>query len=196
MGWIVACMIGEAIGIAVVSMGYAAGDRFFPGAALLLVLAAGAFEGLSLGTLQALAGRRYGIERLPWIAATMLAALIGYGLSLWGQRLGGAATAADVASEPPFWLIAIAGAGIGLFMGLLFGAAQSFVAPQGVSKCGWILRNTLGWAPAMAGIMVAASIAGGDWPLVKVALLGLAAGAFAGLCVGASTQGGIKRRNV
>lgn len=191
MRWIIACMIGEAIGIAVVSLGYALGDRYYPGAAGVLILIAGACEGLSLGTAQAFAGRRFKINFAPWVAATTLAALIGYGLSLVGQ---GALSGDDAApaGEPTLWQIIAGGAGLGLFMGLLFGGVQSAVLPAGISRVGWIARNAVGWIPAMAAIMIGASFAGADWPLGEVGLLGLVTGAAAGAFVGAATHGALK----
>ena len=191
MRWVVACVIGEAIGIAVVSLGYSMGDRLYPQFAPALVLAAGAVEGLALGGAQAIAGRRFGIKSGRWIAVTVLAALVGYGLSVLGQSAftGGTIDAASRADEPPFYLIAAAGAGLGAFMGALFGAAQSLVLPAHKSKRGWVLRNIVGWTAAMAFIMLAASFAGSDWPFWRVALLGCASGAAAGLSLGLATRG-------
>jgi len=195
MRWILACVIGEAIGIAFVSVGYSAADRWFPVFAPALILGTGAIEGLSLGCAQSLAARRYGIRFAPWVSVTVAAALLGYGLSLIGQgAFSGAAVPASSPQEPPFYWIAVAGAGLGAFMGLLFGAAQSLVLPAQFSKRSWIIRNVIGWTAAMSAIMVAASLAGADWPLWRVALLGCASGAIAGLALGVATRGAFPLR--
>lgn len=190
MRWVVACALGEAIGIAFVSLGYSMGDRLYPHLAPALILAAGAIEGLSLGGAQAVAARERGVRLIPWVSATVAAALAGYGLSLLGQgAFSGAVEAPPSAEEPPAYLIAAAGAGLGAFMGALFGAAQSLVLPAHISKRGWILRNIVGWTAAMAFIMLAASFAGSDWPFWRVALLGCASGVTAGLSLGLATRG-------
>lgn len=191
MRWIAACAIGEAIGIAIVSMAYAAGDRSYPEMAGALIIGAGAIEGLALGSAQAFAGRKNGLHFVPWVGATVTAAVIGYGLSFFMQ---GAASGGDIVqTEPPIAFVLLAGAGLGLLMGVLFGGLQSFVLPSGFSKRSWILRNAIGWAAAMSVIMFAATTAGSDWSLIEVGLSGLAAGAIAGLFVGAATKGGLKQ---
>jgi len=196
MRWILACAIGEAIGIAVVSLGYALGDRVFPEITAWLIIAAGAIEGLSLGAAQAAAGRKWGIRAAPWIAATVFAALAGYGLSLVGQGAFSGGESLPQADEPSVILIAAAGAVLGAFMGLLFGAAQSLVLPVGLSRRGWIIRNMIGWTLAMAAIMVAASAAGADWPFWRVSALGAVSGALAGLALGVATRGALQERRI
>lgn len=193
MRWIAACAIGEAIGIAAVSLAYAAGDRQYPEFAGGLILAGGLVEGIALGGAQALAAK---LRPVRWIGATVAAALIGYGLSLLAQgaAAGGEGAGHGAAAEPGILMALFAGAGLGLFMGALFGWLQSLALPAGLSKPGWIVRNIVGWAGAMAIIMLGASLAGADWPLFRVALLGAVSGAGAGGLLGIATKGGLQRR--
>jgi hypothetical protein len=181
--WITACMLGEALGIAVVASTYAAIDRgYFNGA--LWIVAAGGFEGLSLGLAQALVLRRSDIAAAPWTGATLIAAMIGYGLSL----LGGAGDGGESVQEPALWLLMALGAGMGVFMGAVMGAVQWLAARRTLSLARWTVANAVGWAPAMALIMIAATSVSGDWPLWTIALVSAAAGCGAGLCVGAVTS--------
>lgn len=183
VNWIIACVVGEAAGIAVVAATYAALDRGIVHPVWTWILAAGAVEGVCLGGAQALVLRRLGVRPWRWIVATVLGAVTGYGLSL----LGGAGSN-DVGAEPSLVLLAGLGALMGLAMGALLGAAQAIGVRGKVHMLGWITANAIGWAPAMCIIMIAATSAERAWSLVGVALLGAGAGAVAGLLVGAATS--------
>ncbi len=181
--WIAANALGEAIGIAVVATIYAALERGVVHGEVPWILAAGAWEGLCLGIAQSLMLRRLGINALHWTGMTIIAATAGYGLSLAGGAGGGA----EAVAEPGLLLIVVMGAGLGLFMGLMMGAAQWLAAPRRLSILRWCLANGLGWMPAMVAIMVAATSAGAGSSLLFVALTGLAAGSVAGGFVGIFT---------
>lgn len=172
---------------------YAALDRGLLSASLW-ILVAGAWEGLALGSAQASVLRRMGVRPIRWVAVTVLAALLGYALSLAGGA-GGPEAAASDAAEPPLWLIIPLGAGLGLAMGLMMGAIQWFAARGVFGFWQWTIANGIAWAPAMAIIMLAATQADAGWPLALIALLGALAGACAGLCIGAIT-GVVVRRAV
>lgn len=174
--WIGLNAVGEGAGIAGVAFAYALIDRgFAPG---WIVLVAGAWEGLCLGTAQALGLRA---PALRWIGATMVLAVLGYAGSL-GMGAGGADDAA-----PSFWLILAAGAGMGLVLGPLMGLAQALAARGTVPVGRWALANLVGWVPAMMLIMAGASLAERTWPLAGVAALGAVTGALAGMAIGGAT---------
>jgi hypothetical protein len=181
--WITACALSEALGIAVVATTYAAIDRGQLAPAAPWILGAGAWEGLCLGAAQALILRGLGVRPLVWIALTVLAAAAGYGLSL----LGGAGGAGQ-GSEPALAVLVGLGAAMGVVMGALMGAIQWVGARGKLVFLRWIGSNALGWAPAMAVIMIAATSVQGSWPLYCITLAGGGAGAIAGLLVGAATM--------
>jgi hypothetical protein len=183
--WIFACALGEALGICVVAATYAAVDRRLLAPAAPWILAAGAWEGLCLGGAQALILRGRGVRPLPWIALTVLAAAGGYGLSLLG---GAGGSGAGGGSEPPPVLLVVLGAAMGAVMGALMGAVQWAGARRRLALLPWIGANALGWAPAMAIIMMAATSVSGSWPLYGIALAGTGSGLGAGLLVGAATS--------
>lgn len=183
--WIIACTIGEAAGIAAVAAIYAAIDRGIMVHAWVWILTAGGIEGLCLGGAQALVLRRLGVHPAPWIVATVLAAVAGYGLSILGGA-GSNDAAAD--AEPPMFVLAGLGVLMGLAMGALMGAAQTISARGKVPLFRWIAANAFGWALAMPVIMLAATSAERVWRLGGVALLGAGAGAVAGLLVAIATS--------
>jgi hypothetical protein len=186
--WIIACILGEAAGIAVVAATYAALDRGLIQTPLW-ILVAGAWEGLCLGALQALVLRRFGVRFGGWLIATVLSAAIGYGLSL----VAGAGGAGDSAAEPGLALLIALGAAMGVAMGALIGAAQWLAAQRALSFARWTNANAIGWAPAMAIIMIAATSVSSDWALPHIALAGALAGAAAGLAVGLATSAALPK---
>jgi len=190
--WIISCGIGEALGIAVVAATYAALDRGLLHQAALPILGAGAWEGLCLGTAQAIVLSRFGVRPLRWIGATMLGAVIGYALSLAGGA-GGEGGSALQASEPAMWLMALLGAGLGVAMGSLLGAVQWLVARRAIGLRAWVIANAIGWAPAMAIVMLAAGMPERTWSLPLIAGVGAIAGALAGLSVSAATAPVVRR---
>ena len=188
--WIALCTLGEALGIGIVATVYAALDRGVLHWVEIWVLAAGAAEGVCLGAAQAVFLRKAAFSPLAWIALTVLAAATGYGLSL----VGGAGTASSAsAEEPSLPLLLILGAAMGLAMGALLGLPQWVGARKQIAPIPWIAANALGWAPAMAVIMLAATSVEREWPLGMVALVGAGAGAAAGLFVGAATSFALPR---
>ncbi len=179
--WVAMLALAEAAGIALVAVAYAAVDRglIAPAAA---ILGAGAWEGLCLGTAQAMLLARLGASRMFWIALTVVGAVAGYALSLLAGAGG-----ADGGASPPVWLMLLAGAGAGAGMGFLLAAIQFPALPNAIRRRAWLWANALGWMPAMAAIMGAATLAGPGWSLAAVAGLGAASGAVAGASVGLFT---------
>ena len=187
--WIGSCGLGEAAGIAVVATVYAALDRGVLIADAPWILAAGAWEGLCLGSAQALVLARSGIARSRWIGVTVFGAVIGYG----GSLLGGAGSGGEDQTEPALWLIAVLGAVMGLAMGAVLGGLQGVAARGTISAGRWIVLNMAGWAPAMAIIMLAASLVDRSIPLIGIAAVGALSGGLAGLALGAVTRRGLPR---
>lgn len=183
--WMAACMLGEAFGIAVVATTYAAIDRGLLAPAAPWILTAGAWEGLCLGAAQALILRTHGIRPLPWAALTVVAAVGGYGLSLLG---GAGGAGAGGGREPGIILLLGLGVAMGLVMGALMGAIQWVGGRRKLGLFRWIGANALGWGPAMAVIMIAATSVQASWPLYCITLAGAGGGAIAGLLVGAATS--------
>jgi hypothetical protein len=183
--WIIACMLGESLGIAGVATIYAAIDRGLLQREAVWILLAGGWEGLCLGGAQAMILRGLGVRPWRWTALTVLGALAGYALSLLG---GAGAQGAGDAGEPSAALLLGLGAAMGVLMGMLLGIVQWSGARQTIALLPWVGANAVGWAPAMAVIMVAATSVDRSWPLLIIALVGAAAGAIAGLFVGAATS--------
>lgn len=193
LAWIVACVLGEALGISLVATIYAALDRgLLPGGSVW-ILAAGAWEGLCLGGAQAAVLRRVRVRPLAWIGVTIVGAVVGYGFSL----LGGAGRAAgnNVSVEPPLELIVALAAAMGVAMGALMGLSQWLSARGKISPLRWITMNAVGWAPAMIIIMLAATSVERSWSLGAIAVLGAGAGGAAGLFVGAMTSLALPKRS-
>jgi hypothetical protein len=182
-GWMARLGTAEAAGIAVVATTYAAIDRGLVAHEAAAVLLAGGIEGLCLGAAQARVLRRLGARAGLWVALTVLGAGLGYGLSLLGRT----GAPEEAGPEPGLWLMALAGAGIGIGMGAVMGAVQAPALPRGIRPWRWIGANVVGWTPAMAVIMLAASLAQRSWPLGAVAGLGAVSGALAGGCVALAT---------
>lgn len=182
--WTLSCALGEALGIALVALAYAAADRGLVAPAPA-VLAGGAWEGLCLGLAQALALRTRGVAGPAWVLATMLAATLGYGLSLIGGA--GPEAAGAVGSEPAFALILAAAAGLGVAMGALMGAVQWSVARTHFALRSWLWRNAAGWALAMPFIFAGSALVGPGWSFAALGLTGAASGALAGAALGRVT---------
>ena len=189
--WIIACSIGEAVGIALVATVYAALDRGLLASAWVWILLAGTWEGLWLGGAQALVLRRFAIQPARWIGFTVLGAVLGYGLSL----LGGAGQQGEAAASEPGTLLMLAlGAGLGIIMGTLMGALQWLAARGQLVPGYWVAANAAGWAPAMAIIIWAAGAVPEETSLPVIALAGAAAGTAAGCLVGGATAPVLPRR--
>lgn len=176
--WMLRLTLAEALGIAVVASTYGALDRGLIGPDAPFVLAAGAWEGLCLGLAQASLLVRRGASLPLWTGLTILGAVAGYALSL-----PVAAGADPGAADPPFWLILLAGAGLGLGMGVLMGLVQSPALPSDLPRRRWVIANALGWIPAMSVIIAGAASVPADWPLGLIALTGAVSGALAGAAV-------------
>jgi hypothetical protein len=153
------------------------------GLALAIIVAGGLVEGLALGGAQAgqLARWHPALRRGRYVAATVLVAGLGWALASAPSALAGD----DGGSGPPMLLMALGGAGIGLAMGPLLGAAQAWALRGAVEHpWRWVGANTAAWPLAMAVIFVGAGTPAADWPLAWLLLDGAATGALAGAVLG------------
>ncbi|MDJ1006838.1 MAG: hypothetical protein QNJ13_03355 [Paracoccaceae bacterium] len=182
--WVLSCTTGEALGVALVAVAFAAGDRGLVSAAPA-VLTAGVWQGLALGTAQGLFLRRFGVSLPGWIAATVSAAVLGYALAL----LGGAGEGNGVPDHGGAPLAVVLGSAmlLGAVLGGVTGFAQALVARRHIVLGAWVLRNVYGWAIAMAAIFGGSALASADMSLPAIALLGAVTGALAGAAVGLVT---------
>ena len=104
LGWVIACVVGEGIGMTASASAARASEGLPGSAALAIVVAGGLIEGVALGVLQAawLARRFPGLSRLRWIVTTVLIAGIGWALASAPSALsdpGGAAPECGVRSS-------------------------------------------------------------------------------------------------
>jgi hypothetical protein len=193
--WIAACTAGEVLGFGAAALWALLALQLFGldpvstaarAGVLGLMVLAGLFEGLVLGSLQWLALRRR-FRRLRashWIGATAAMAALGWFLGMLPVTLSEPAPAgAQAAWEPPMVLILAGAAGFGAAIGAAFGFAQWLVLRQhahGATR--WIAANALGWALGLPWAFVAGNL--GD--LTRSVPLAVALGAMAGLLMGLS----------
>lgn len=181
-GWVVSCVVGEAIGMTA-SASAARASEGLPGyAALAIVVAGGLIEGTALGVLQGawLARRFPGLSHLGWIVATVLIAGLG-----WALASAPAVLSDPDGGEPGPVIIVVMAAGLGLAMGALLGAGQALVLRHHVRHpWRWIWISALAWAPAMVVIFAGATVPDGSWPRAAVIVLGALTGVVAGAILG------------
>ncbi|MCW3848985.1 hypothetical protein OF829_17235 [Sphingomonas sp. LB-2] len=195
--WIVACAIGELLGIACAALWWVAIDRIDPEpvalgarlAMLALKSLSGLVEGWLLGTLQARALAHFypRLSRSAWVGATVSLALFGWAVgSSFSVFAAGPASAAP-AADPGMLVTLGMAAAFGLGVGALFGAVQALVLRRAARRASWwIVFNALGWGAALPAIYLFAGIDLGIGPAGAV-LNGLAGGIIAGLVLGAIT---------
>jgi hypothetical protein len=190
--WVLACAAAEAVGMTAAA-GAATWSHWLVGEpdatrevvlVLGLVVAGGLVEGLSLGLAQswALLATHPAHPRQLYVALTVVVAGVGWA----GASLPAALSGASVpGTEPPAALVVLGGAGLGLAMGGLLGAAQA-VALRGVAArpWRWVTANAVAWVPAMAVIFLGATTPEAAWPWWQVLILGCVTGGVAGACLG------------
>lgn len=193
--WIGACMLAEAVGVAVAAVTSANTARWASadsvGLAVAAVLLAGCVEGLLLGTLTGrVLWRTYpGFPIGRWMAATTLAVGVAWGLGLVPSTLAGVGP--DPGVDPSPWVVLGGGAAMGAVFGPLIGAAQLWALGDHEARpSSWMMRNAVGWALAMPLIMASASWVPGTWTPGAVAGLAFVTGGLAGVFVGGATVGG------
>ena len=184
--WVAAGAAAEAVGMTAAALAARLGTHVPPAAGLALVVAGGLVEGTALGTAQGVLLRRV-LPRLRtgrYVAATVLVAGLGWAAASAPSVLSGD----DGGAAPPLLLVLLGAAGLGLTMGAVLGAAQSW-ALRGAAPhpWRWTLANVAAWPGAMAVIFAGAMLPGAGWRLDAVLGLALVTGATAGGLLGVVT---------
>jgi len=185
--WVLACAAAETIGMAASAAAARAADGRSAAPALALLVLGGLVEGAALGLLQARAlaplvdrGRRR-----AWALVTVLVAGLGWAAGSAASILAGD----DSGGAPPFGLVLLGAAMLGLVMGAALGAAQAAVLRQVVRHPQrWVAASAAGWAVAMPIIFAGATSAGRSWPWLAVVVYGALTGALAGTGLGLVTS--------
>jgi hypothetical protein len=154
---------------------------------LLVMVCAGAVEGLSLGWFQwrALRVRFPALAAKQWVSITAIVAAAGWLLGMLPPTLLPVRSAGPAPAATATFFLALL---MGLGMGALFGAAQWWVLRRHVLHAGrWVAANALGWAVAMLWIFLAATLPGANTPFLAALALGAVCGLAAGLSLGAIT---------
>lgn len=186
LSWIGLCAAAETVGMAASALAAKAG--LLPGvtapAAFSLVVAGGVLGGTALGAAQATGLRRVldPPGRRAWLLVTLLVAGIGWAAasvpSVPSSGDGGEA-------DPPAALVVLGGAGLGAVMGAVLGGAQALVLRGRVRHpWRWVEADAVAWAPAMAVVVVGASLPSATWPVIAYAAVGAATGLVAGAVLG------------
>jgi hypothetical protein len=197
--WVMANAVSEAIGLTVTAVVAIAATSAFEKpekgrygifAVTVLVILAGAFEGLVVGIAQWFVLRQL-IENLSaplWVKATVLSALIAWTLGMMPSTIISLTeTATTEAPTPPSDLIIYGlSALMGLVFGLILGAAQFWVLRRHLQRAGWwAVANSVAWAVGMPIIFVGAgSMPESQFSWVSV-LIGVITCTVAGAVVGA-----------
>lgn len=182
LGWIIACVVGEGIGMTASASAARAAEGLPDSAVLAIVVTGGLIEGVALGVLQAawLARRFPGLSRLRWIVTTVLIAGLG-----WGLASAPSALSDPGGTTPNAALVLLMAAGLGLAMGALLGTGQALVLRHHVRHpWRWISISAISWTPAMVVIFTGATIPDSSWSSAAVIALGALTGVVAGAVLG------------
>jgi MFS family permease len=185
--WVLACAAAETVGMAAAAGATRLADGLDPLIALGVVVAAGLVEGTALGVLQAAAlrdllDRR---RRRAWALVTVVVAGLG-----WAAGSAPATLAGDSggATSPPWAVILLGAAALGLAMGALLGAAQATALRGAVRHpWRWVTASAAGWTVTMTVIFVGASSAGATWSWSVLVAYGALTGAVGGAALGLVT---------
>jgi len=194
--WVLANAAGEAVGLsAVLLIGFGVlGPRLagLSGAwPAVMGLAAGVllgiFEGIVVGAAQGIVLRR----RLPrlglraWIVATVIGAMIAWGLGMLPSTLMNADPSGGGA-ELPEWLTYVMAAGMGLVSGVILALAQWLALRPHVRRAGWWLpANALAWLCGMPLVFLGMGAIPAGASVLQALPIVVAATAAAGAVVGA-----------
>ncbi|MET3976011.1 MFS family permease [Cellulosimicrobium sp. 4261] len=187
--WIVLCAMAEAVGMTASAAAARAGTALVTAGrssvlAWTVAVLGGLVEGVALGLAQraALTPVAPKLNRRRWLMVTVAVAGLG-----WVVGSAPSVLATDDGATAPGPVAALVGAAaLGLAMGAVLGAAQSWVMrPAAQHAWRWVGISAAAWTPAMAVIFTGASVAPAEWPWGGVVLLGTATGAVAGAVLGA-----------
>jgi len=164
--WIEACAAGELLGIGAAALWWVTVDRFDPvpvgqtaewlvffGKAL-----SGLIQGLTLGLLQGWALRRQfpALNLRAWVTATSLVGIAVWSIAAWYAvfpPLNGDPLLPPVET---LFQTAVASAGFGLGLGILFGAAQALVLYRAAGQAHWwVAVSAIGWGAEPSSLEIA-----------------------------------------
>lgn len=133
-------------------------------AAIVLMTATGAVEGLVVGLLQWSVLRRpfADITRRAWVLATVTGAVVAWFLGSLPSTLMdmGAPQGAAPVAEPPLAIVLLLAAGMGFVLGAVLAYPQWRVLRQASAGAWvWVPANCLAWAGGMALIFAAIDVA-------------------------------------
>lgn len=196
--WIEACAAGELLGIGTAALWWITVDRFDPVpvghvAEWLVFLAkasSGLIQGLILGLLQGWALRRQfpALNLRAWLVATMLVGLLVWSVAAWFAVFPSLDNDPLLPTVTTLFQTAVAAAGFGMGLGLLFGMAQALVLRRAAGQAHWwIAVNAVGWGAALPCIYVAASLGSVSPSSLEIAFRGLVGGAVSGVVLGTIT---------
>lgn len=189
--WVVACAIAEAIGMTAAAGAAKVADRVLTShtprnvaIAVTCIVLAGLVEGTALGIAQ-VRTLRIQLPSLPirwYLTATVLGAGLGWAA---GSIPSVTSTDSSASGAPPWPLMILAGAGLGVALGALLGAVQAVTLRRHARRPWlWIGANALAWTPAMAILMLGASLPSASWPVPVVLIWATGTGALAGAVLG------------
>ncbi|OAN59990.1 hypothetical protein [Sphingomonas sp. TDK1] len=196
--WIEACAAGELLGIATAALWWVTVDRFDPvpiGAVsewfiFFAKASSGLIQGMVLGLLQGWALRRQfpALDLRAWVIATTIVGIFVWSVAAWYAvfpSLDGDPLLPAVAT---LFQTAVAAAGFGLGLGLLFGIAQALILRRAAGQAHWwIAVNAVGWGAALPCIYVAASVGSASPTSLEIAFRGLVGGVVSGVVLGTIT---------
>ena len=192
--WVLLLAVAEAIGMTAAAGAARAsmavvGDPPTLGqsaAVLGLAVAGGGVEGLALGlaTYRGLGADGSGLTRGRWVGVTALVAMLAWAIGSAPASFSGNGRADD--AGPPWLLVVVGAAVLGLVTGALLGGAQArLLRGQVAHHRRWVTASCLGWAPAMAIIFVGATVPDAGWSTPVVVVTGTVTGFLAGAVLGA-----------
>jgi hypothetical protein len=200
--WVLANALGEAVGLsAVLLVGFGVLGPRLAGLTGALPAVIGLVAGVLLGIFEgSVVGAAQGIvlrARLPrlalrtWIVATVIGAMVAWGLGMLPSTLMGAGAGADAsggqaAAEMPEALTYVMAAGMGLVAGIVLALPQWLVLRQYARRAGWWLpANALAWLCGMPIVFLGMGAIPAGASLLQALPIVVAATAAAGAVVGA-----------
>jgi hypothetical protein len=196
--WVAANALGEAVGLsAVLLVGFGVLGPSLSGLAgawpavvgLIAGVLLGIFEGVVVGAAQGAILRR----RLPrlalrtWIVATVIGAMVAWGLGMLPSTLMSAdASGGQAAAEMPEALTYAMAAGMGLVSGVILALAQWLALRQHVRRAGlWLPANALAWLCGMPLVFLGMGAIPAGASVLQALPIVVAATVAAGAVVGA-----------
>lgn len=195
--WVGANALGEAIGLgAVLLVGFGVLGPLVAGVAgawlaiisLMAGVLLGVFEGIVVGWAQGVVLRR----RLPqvalrkWIVATVIGAMVAWGLGMLPSTLIAANASEAGAAEMPEWFTYLMASALGLVAGVVLALPQWLAMRRHVSRAWlWLPANSAAWLVGMPVVFLGMGSIPTGASVIQAIPIVVAATAAAGAVVGA-----------